>query len=250
MTSVQIEKLKELNRKNPTWYFTDIAKELGIKPQNIRWNARKLGLKTNTIRGSWNGKHKHLRKPVLEYFLNHSFKEVMEHFKLTKSELKSVFTAAYKNPEWAHIRKDTRRKDLWSLKEILFLLTYSGLQSRSWIAKKLKRGCSTNIKERLQKLGGSSKFRSGIPLTWAQVFWPNAILDPLCIQTKAGPNGINCRTNFKIIVWEDCLKLAKKYPTHSLMVDGIKAMIKYQKFIFQNDNMNEIKNKIEIMVKE
>lgn len=243
MTDQEKATLKRLNREHPTWWFSDIAKEMGKSPASVRYNARGLGLKSKGRKGGWNSKHKHLAKPVFEFFLTHTWEETQKHFNLTASELKSLFTTGYKNPKLAHLRKDKRRKDKWSLEEMLFLLQHAGIRERGWIAKKLKRGCATNIKERLQKWNAASKHLNGMPVSWALQLWPKIPLK-VRIRTQAGPSGGAGIWRFCIIPWHDCLQLSQRYPTSPVIVSGIRGMIQFQQFVFQTQSQGLIRRKI------
>lgn len=192
---MQLGNLIEAGLTNPE--ISDIMKKpragVQIKAQRI-WGGNPNYMKQKT-------KHKHLREPVMRYFLNHTWEETMKKFKLTHSELKSLFTVGYRDPDLNHLRKETRRHDAWSPKEYQFLIANSGIMPRDWIGKKLKRGTSICIKERLQKLGLSSKNLNGLTLTQFRSAFG---CDPKrYVQTKAGPKTMLYATHFKIITWTD-----------------------------------------------
>ena len=243
-TQSELTQLKRLVAKN-TLLCTEIADRMGKPVVNVRYMVRKLGLNRPARHriGEWNRKHAHLREKALRYFLTHTFEETRLYLGLTKSELKSVFTYAYKDQSLKHIRKDTRRRDAWTLDETLFLLRHAGIREREWIAKKLNRSCARNIKERMQKWNAATKYLNGMPLSWARTLWPNANL-PEPIRTKAGPSGDKGKFRFKLLSWQACLALSNKYPTPPEVRSGVRAMYKYQCFIYRTKSPAWIRRKI------
>jgi hypothetical protein len=166
----------------------------------------------------------------------------VERFGLTRSEVKSIFTVSYKMPEFAHLRKDTRRRDSWHLDETLFLIRHAGIQPRSWISKKLKRGGIHSVKEQLYRLNGNSKYMNGIPRGWLLRIM-NAGDCPAGIKTKAGPTGCpkrNCDFRFRIVPWTVCEKLIKQHPRRFSpeLKHGIRAMAKFQRWIHGVSNVS------------
>lgn len=156
-------------------------------------------------------KHKHLHEVALKTFLTHSFEETAKILKLTESELKSCLTYAYQNEKLSHIRKDKRRHDDWSSKDLLFLLKYSGILSRDEINKKINRGSSGRvIKEKLMQLKVAGKNVNGLTLSQFQKLFNHK--PEFYIQTSAGssgaPKGIN--TCFKIVPWAHIDELLTK----------------------------------------
>lgn len=208
----------------------EIAQKMSLTQNQIQTKANALGYINQTYLKRIT-KHKHLRKKVMTYFLTHSFEETRVKFGLSSSELKSIQTVSYRDPKLAHLRKDNRRKDRWTLEETLFLLRNSGIREREWIAKKINRSNARNIKERMQKYNAGTKFLHGIPITWARELWPNGKFSNI-IHTKAGPSGEGGIWRFKIIPWHECLKFAKKHETPLEILYGIRAMIRFQEFIF------------------
>ena len=242
----EAELIRWVNSKRYT--YPEIAQKMGLKKNQIATKANHLGLKNPAYLRRVT-KHAHLRQIVMTYFLTHSWEETRVRFRLTSPELKSLFTVGYRDPKYSHLRKDTRRKDPWTLEEMLFLIRHAGIRERSWIAKKLNRGCGTNIKERLQKWNASSKHLNGMPATWAIQLWGSAFSERR-IRTKAGPSGGNDMWRFQILPWQDCLKLSEQYSTDEIIKAGIRAMVKFQKFIFNTESASVIRRKINQSTKE
>ena len=228
--------------KTGQFTYHEIAAKMGLNKNQVATKASHLGL-INQIYLKRITKHKHLRKKALTYFLNHTFDETRVHLDLTQAEMKSLFTASYQDPKLAHLRKDTRRKDPWSLDEMLFLIRHAGIRERAWIGEKLNRSGQRNIKERMQKWNAGTKHLNGMPLSWARELWP---LDDLArrIRTQAGPSGGQGIWRFQLIPWHDCLKLSKEYPTKPAIKSGIRAMVKFQEFIHQTNSAGWIRRKI------
>jgi len=234
---------------NTKFNCREISEKVGKTAQDVRWFLNKKGHKPSeklrklgTI-GKWNAKHSHLREKAMTYFLTHSFEETQEKFKLKRSELKSLFTVGYRMPEFAHLRKDKRRKDVWSQKETLFLLRNAGIRDRKWIAEKLRRGTMHSVKEACYRLHLSSKYVNGIPEKWVNELLPCLKLKP--IKTQAGPKSAYCDFQFKIIPWVmlyDLIKYRKKIPEH--LRSAIKAMAKFQHMIYDEKNSQVIINQI------
>lgn len=177
-------------------------------------------------------KHAHLRGQVFEYFMKHSWDETKEKFNLTQSELKSVFEVGYRDPKYKHLRKDTRRKDVWTTKDYLTLLRFAGLKQRTWIATKLKRGGVHAIKDRLKRLGLSSKSLQGITLSQYRAAF---LSEPKrYIQTEAGPNRSGMPTRFKIITWVDLNKWLRSGEIHApeIFKIHVSAMARFQEWVW------------------
>lgn len=185
-------------------------------------------------------KHKHLRGPVMKYFVTHSAEETMKHFKLTRSEFKSILTIGYRLPEFAHLRKDTRIKREWKSKDYKFLLRHAGLMPRDWIASKLGRGGIMGIKDRLEKLGVSSRTLNGITLSqFREAFGKEP---SFYLKTKAGPGRNETPTYFKIIPW---VYLNKELREKRLMAPKVfcqlaATMALFQEWIFEGDALNKL----------
>lgn len=226
-----------------------IAKDLKLKPASVRWKAHKLGLKIprHIPAYHWNSKHKHLRKKVMEYFLNHTLEETMERFGLTNSEIKSLFTAAYKDPDLKHLRKDRRRKDGWKHKETLFLLRNCGIQSRGWIGKNLKRGGmnheNTNhaIKDRLALMNIGSRYVNGAPLSWMPYLFPGAKFK--YIKTKAGPSSQSTDCCLRIIPWVT-LELLIDDTAPETIASAVRGLARFQRFIHGMNDPKKIARRL------
>lgn len=143
----------------------EISKELGLTTNQVAiYSQRFLGGNPNYKKRIT--KHKHMHKKILELRLKLSDEQIRKKLNLTKGEMKSCLTYAYKDPKLKHLRKDKRRRDSWSKEELSFLLRWSGIISRTEINKQLKRGNSEIvIKEKLQKLGLCSKNVNGLTLS-------------------------------------------------------------------------------------
>lgn len=146
-------------------------------------------------------KHAHLREDVMQYYQSHTFEETVRKFDLTQSEMKSLLTVSYKSPGLAHLRKDKRTHNKWTVDELLFLLRHAGLQQRGWIARKIKRGNSRVIKEKLMNLGVNTKTLNGMTLSRYRLVFQ---CEPRrSIEGSAGPTRGCMPTFFKIVPWVD-----------------------------------------------
>lgn len=177
-----------------------------------------------------NVRHAHLRKRAMSYFLHHTFDETCQAFGLEKNQLRSLLNIGYTDPKLAHLRKDSRRKDSWTFKETLYLLRASGLQSREWIAKKLKRGTFHSVKENASRLNFTTKYINGLPLKWAQELLQNKDID--YIEKKAPDK---C-----FVPWVSLYYYARKdglVPEHILGL--LAVMAKFQKRVHGTTTMHE-----------
>lgn len=236
---------------------TEIAKEIGKKPASISWRMRKLGLTSTRFTadgrfGKWNEKHAHLREAVLVYFQTHTRDQTAKKFGLTDSELKSLFSVAYKMKEFAHIRKDKRLHSAWSTSQLKFLLRHAGLRPRKWIMEKLGRGTNVcHIKERLQALGVSSRTLQGITLSqFRQAFGTEP---EFFLQTDAGPNGglkTALPTRWKIIpwVWLDQEIKAERLKTVKEFAILVSARAAFQEWIFDGNALKKMKRIVKAAV--
>lgn len=176
----------------------EISDRLGISKSLIAQYCRRVyGGNKNFKRC----KHKHLREEVLLFFLNNSFEETAKKFNLKKGELKSLFTAAYKDTKFKHLRKEKRinHKNFWTIEEIRQMLNLCGIKSRKEISIILKRGNERVIKEKLSKLGISSRNINGLNISVFRQFFN---CEPeFLIESTAGPTSINKKTCFKIVPW-------------------------------------------------
>ena len=235
------KEIRELRRHcaKGTLFLSEIAELMGRNRSTVQYMAKKLGIyKAQKKRyGEWNVKHAHLRKAVMTYFLDHSCEETRKEFKLTQSELKSLMTVAYRDPSLAHLRKDTRRKDPWTLEETLFVLKHSGVMPREWIAGRLGRSGARNLKERMAKWNAGTKWLNGMPFAWAKALWPEA--QPKSIKTEAGPSHFK----FRIVTWHDALDLSKTYKTPPEIKSCLRSMVRFQEFIHQTQSRAAIKRR-------
>lgn len=188
--------------RDKTLFYSEISKQMNEKVQTVRHHARRLNLGKGGISrmGEWNNKHAQIRVQVMTYFLNHSAKDTWEKFKLTESEFKSLMTVSYTRTELKHLRKDKRRRDAWTTREYKFMIQHSGLMSRDWIAKKLKRGGTEAIRGKLEFLQISSRTLNGITISqFRQAFQKEP---GFYLKTKAGPGkGKYSSVFYKIIPW-------------------------------------------------
>lgn len=247
-----ILRLKSLAKRKP--FFKDIASEMGRRPGAVLCAAKKYGIKLSRPgkMGEWNLQHSHIREKVMTYFLNHTAEETRKKFGLTESQFKSLQTVAYRMPELSHLRKDKRTKKLWDVKDDLFVLRWSGIQSRSWISEKLGRaskdGSFHSIKDRVRSLNISTKYVNGIPERWVNELFK---LYPQSIKTKAGPVSERSNFQFKIVPWVLLyrhVRSNKKIPQH--LKDAVRAMSKFQKFIHGTKNETEIIRRIKNAAKK
>lgn len=243
--SLQDERSLVRLAKEGRFFYTEIATKLGKTPQSVRWKAKQLDL-PSTQRflkdrfGKWNSKHNHLREPVMRYFMTHTWDETLGKFKLTQSELKSLFTVGYRLPQLKHLRKETRRHDSWSTKELKFLITHAGIMPRDWIGKTLKRGTPVCVKERMQKLGISSRTINGITLSQFRSAFGKE--PDFYIQTKAGPGRNGTPTCFKIIPWVylDQEIRTKKLKAPKVFRQLASTMALFQDWIFEGNVVSKL----------
>lgn len=247
-TKAEVDRLKSLTNEG-RFFHVEIAEKMGKRPGTITWMARKLGLPSprSVLRerlGQRNVKHKNFREPVFRYFLDHTWAETRDNFKLTDRELKSIFTVGYRMPALKHLRKETRRHDSWSARELKFLLTHSGLMPRAWIGKKLKRGTPVCIKERLEKLGVSTRTLNGITLSQFRSAFGK---EPgFYIQTQAGPDGGSKEampTRWKIVPWVylDQEIRAKRLNAPEIFKQLTRTMALFQEWIFEGNVIIKMK---------
>lgn len=242
-------KLRRLAAKG-TMFYSEIANELGRRPASVHWKRRKLGLPSNKEKlrsrcAEWNRKHVHLQGPVISYYQKHSFAETAKRFGLTLSEMKSCLTYAYKNPDLLGIRKATNDHSPWSTKHLKFLLRHCGLRPRTWVAKQIGRGNDVCIKERLQRLGLSSRTLQGITLSqFMQAFGKRP---DFYLQTDAGPKGISGKwsiaPHWKIVpwVWLDQELKAKRLKTAPEFRQLVSARAMFQEWIFEGNALRKMK---------
>lgn len=183
-------------------------------------------------------KHKHLREPVMKYFLKHTAQETICKFKLTSSEFKSIMTVGYKMPEFAHLRKDTRMKEPYTLKSLLLLFQLSGFVQRDCIAKAIGRSNSRVIKEKMQNLGlNSTKNMNGITFSqYVDVFGDEP---KQFIRTQAGPFNSLRDYFFRLVLWSDIDNWLKDglIRTDDVMNAYVSAMATFQRWFFKTENI-------------
>jgi hypothetical protein len=224
-TKSELAELRRLCSSN-TLFMSEIAEKLGRAPASTRWKAHRIGVWSEPEGrfAEWNRKHQHLHEAVLRYFRDHTYEETAKHFGLTEGELKSCFAYAYRNPKFKHIRKDDRRHDAWTAKELLFLARHAGIQPRAWIAKKLKRGTDQAVKEALSRAGVGARYINGMPISWAVNLFGEAACG-IAIATKAGPQGLSGSTGetistYQLIPWIQCEELLEAGLTRELKGSG------------------------------
>lgn len=234
-TEYQVTRLKELCSLNK-YFMNEIGERIGKNPQSVRWVAHKLGVwsKPEGRQGEKNIKHKHLQEEVMKYFLTHTLKETEDHFNLTPSNLSSLFTNAYKDSKFKHLRKDRRNHTPWSDRDWIFMVRHSGIMPREWIAKKLKRGETYNsVEDALAKFKGLGKYMNGMPVRWAaNIFAAEELAH--AIKTRAGPTGCSERGSdfrYLLIPWVTAERLIKHKELPKEVRIGIEALARFQCFI-------------------
>lgn len=208
----------------------EIAKKIGctrhivasLAAKHLGGNANYLRLKT---------KHKHLREDVLIFFLDHTFEETMKQFNLTTSELKSLFTVAYRESKWKHLRKDTRRKDLWTPEQIRKMLCYSGILSRKEIASIIKRDNDRVIKEKMNSLGVSTRNING--LNKSAFVRMTGFQPRYQIKGSAGPRV--GETNFIIVPWSYVVNCAVELKMSPTLIKAFKTYAMFQSYVWRGN---------------
>jgi hypothetical protein len=229
--SADIALLKRLLR-NRKLSAVDIAAKMGRTPECLRYKMNQLGyspaarIKAAGTMGKWNSKHAHLHKKVLVYFLTHSLEETRKRFSLTASELKSLFTVAYRVPEFKHLRKDRRRHDPWTTDDYLFMLRAAGVQPRSWIARKLKRGSYHAVKDRIKSVGSTTRYINGLPLKLAEELLGKPINDNF--KVNAGPHSDHGDFRCRLVPWVVLNSKAKRSKLPEHLKRGLSVMAKFQ----------------------
>jgi hypothetical protein len=223
--------------------YGEIAEQMGLTKHQIATKANYLGLKNPTYLKRVT-KHKHIREPVMKYFLTHTWEETREHFNLSHRELKSIFTVSYRDPKLKHLRKETRPHSAWSDQDWIFMLRHSGVMPREWIAKRLKRGQTYNsVKDALAKFRGYGKYMNGMPVGWAVHFLEVSELSH-AIRMKAGPTGHHGEFRFRLIPWVTLERLIKGRRMSPEVRTGIQAMARFQRFIHGTQNEKTIRRRI------
>lgn len=230
--------------------FTDIeiSKELDMGKNSVSLlRQRYVGPNSNYI--NKNTKHKHLHKKALTIFKDNSFEETARKLNLSISEMKSCFSSAYRNKHLKHIRKDKRRKDNWSNKELKKMLQMIGLRPRHIIAEKIKRGNARVIKEKLRHVGlVAPKYLNGLTVSKYRKMFN---VDPdFYLVTDAGPGrGKHSATFFKIVPWiyiQDQINSNEINP-EKIIKKWVNAMAELQEWVHENNayaNLLEIVSEI------
>lgn len=178
------------------------------------------------------------RKKVIAYFKTHTARECAKKFGMDHMQVISLLETSRRKGLLSGKFKDTRRRDIWTNAEFIYLARCCGLIERGDIAQRLNRATARNIKERLQSFNSASKFLHGIPKSWAQTLFPNIAYE--YIATKAGPNGVRGNFKFKIVPWVTLEKLTKKHELHKC----VRTMATFQRFIWQTKSEKEIVNNL------
>lgn len=226
-----------------------IAAALGRSTAAVMGRRQELGLCGSV--GESNAKHKHLRKAAMTYFVTHSWKETAKHFGLTTNEFKSLMTSGYRDPALLHLRKDTRRHDAWTFAETMTLLRASGLQPRSWIAKRLSRGTKEAVKEQLARLGTGTRHINGIPLSWVHELVGLDI--EIGFKVKAGPKGRGCDGRPILVPWVVLDWLMKRLPFLEVpghLVEAFGAMAHFQKLVHGTRGVDDTMAAIQYILSE
>ena len=213
--------------------YPEISKATGIPVNNIRASMQKRGFKNQNYQKTIN-KHSHLREKAMTFFLTNTFEETRKKFKLTQSEMKSLFTLAYRMDELKHLRKDTRRRDKWSPEEIRTMLMWSGILPRKEIALMINRGNERVIKEKLSLLGISSRNVNGMNICQFRKTFGNVPVR--LVRTRAGPLS---NFHFSIILWIDIKEMidCNQIAPSKTFCEVVEIMSMFQKFVWGNKNI-------------
>lgn len=235
MVSYNISEIKHLIREGYT--NPEIADKLQISRATVsNLVTKKLGGNSNYL-DRVTKYSPQMKEKIFKYFLNHTLEETAALYGLTDSEIKSVFTCCYRDPEFKKYRKDKRTKEKWSSDQLKEMLRCIGLLPRSEIASRISRGNSRVIKEKLMHLGLTApKYLNGLTLSrFRHIFKcePRVI-----INTKAGPGrGAHSATYFKIVPWvwiADALAI-KYIEAPKAIVSWVNAMSDFQKTIHEGN---------------
>lgn len=234
------------------YFFSEIAEQMSVKVNLVRHYARRMALKqgprVKARFAEWNSKHKHLREPVMKFFVTHTWNQTRDFFGLTDSELKSIFTVGYRDKKLAHLRKDRRRHDNWTERELLFLVRHSGLMPRDWIAKKLNRGTMQSTKECLYRLNTSSKHMNGLPERLANLIVPIPV--GVSIKTKAGAPGPNGECHIRLVPWTALEDAIKGKQVKSDIRLAIKALARFQRWVHKAPTNSSVMRKLKRIADE
>lgn len=207
--------------------YPEIARALGRSASTIATEARSLGLSSRKNyfirRGSYCSKTTLDR--IFGLYQSRTRSEVADVTGLSISQVSHALDVGYKR--FGYQIKDKRRHDEWNTEELLTLLRYSGLQERTWIAKKLDRGTMHSVKEVLTRMSSSSRYLNGLPEKLA-VELLNIPLDSVKTSAGApGPKG-NCKT--KMVPWVVMSAMIKRHHLKlaPAVIAGIEALSKFQ----------------------
>lgn len=225
--------------------YPEIARRMGLTPPTVQLRAKRLGMLNG---GKFMRKHEHLRGAVFRYFMKHSWDETREHFDLTQSELKSIFTVGYRDGRYKHLRKDKRRKDPVSVGQYKTMLRYSGYLPRVSLAQRSGRGASFHaVKERLQGLGVTRPMMlGGLPVTIARSVLGPEIDERLPFITGiAGPRIMK----FSLCPWVEVSAYVKRRRNvDPLFKKYASIMAKFQRWIWDGRSNDSIKRSIKYAI--
>lgn len=212
--------------------YPEIAKEMNRSRNSVCLAGQRLGI-VNDNYMKRKTKHKHLREPAMKYFLNHSLEETQKKFNLTRSEIKSLFTVGYRDPELKHLRKDTRRHDHFTETELRTILKFSGILNRQQISEIIGRDGARVIKEKLSHLKISSRNVNGINITQFTIAFGKRPFR--YVQGNAGPaTGGKNPNHFGIVLWVDLLEMieSKDITASKVLVQVTKVMALFQEWVW------------------
>ena len=183
-------------------------------------------------------KYKHLYEPVMKYFINHTWDETKKHFSLNDRNLKSIFSYAYKSKSLKKYRKDSRRKDAWTIDELKALVKTCGLIERKDIARILKRGNGQGVKDKINQLGLKSRNVNGLTLSQYRELFGKEPKN--LIKTNAG-SGL---MRIKLVPWVmlEHEKDLKKMP--KFINEMVQSMAMFQRWIYESKNNHQCLRKI------
>ena len=233
----------------------EIAEILGRPRDAIAIKAHRFGGNPNYLRRKT--KTKHLRADVLRFFQNHTLEETRKRFGLTPSELKSVFTIAYRMPELRHIRKDKRRRDAWSGEELRFMLMNVGLIPRETIAKKLNRGSFHAVKDKLDALNIGAQNLNGLTISKFRILFgrePDFFLQTVAGPKRAGLSGGHRKppSFYKLVPWTWIRDevAAGRLEAPEAYRKMIEAMATFQDWVFQGDALAKMQTIVKRAARE
>jgi len=245
MRQLNQNEISFLKRNCTKMFLKDIAKEFNVKPAALTYFCKKNKIHGRAKKGAWNSKHSHLRKDVLTYFMGHSFEETQKTFKLSKSELKSLFAAAYRDKTLLHLRKDSRTKEPFDIKTTIKMVKMLGLISRKDVAIKLKRGKTHYVvRDRLKKMNAEeTRYLNGISERWAKQLFG---ISNVGIKTKA------CPKNFEsiIIPWVDLEYRLSKMDVDDTLARCVKSMARFQRWIYNSNSRHYIIKQIKKVIND